>query len=115
MEKRIRLRKNEDFQRVYKNAVASHNREFTILYRRNEMDRNRYGFSISKKMGKAHVRNLLKRRLREIVRQNLEVFPQGVDVIILPKPVTTSMNYRQLEKSLLHCARKKPGKKRRRS
>lgn len=62
MEKKISLRKDTDFQRVYKKNDAFFNRDFTVLIKNNGLNHPRFGFSIGKKVGKANQRNFLKRR-----------------------------------------------------
>ncbi len=69
MERRLRLRDEADFRRVRAGGRASANRGLTLLVAPNALPHNRYGFVVSKRVGKAVARNLVKRRLREIVRQ----------------------------------------------
>ena len=59
MEKRLSVRKDTDFKRVYKKSNAFFNRDFTILIKNNGLNHPRYVFSISKMSGKANERNLL--------------------------------------------------------
>ena len=80
MEKRLSLRKDTDFQRVYRKSDAFYNRDFTILIKKNGLNHPRFGFSISKKIGKANQRNALKRKLRDIVRINYNKL-NGVDIV----------------------------------
>lgn len=101
MEKQISLRKNTDFQRVYKKSKAFYNRDFTILVKNNGLKGPRFGFSISKKVGKANQRNKLKRRLRDIVRNDYSSI-NNVDIIIIPKRHTVNFTYAQLKSSLNH-------------
>ncbi len=105
MEKRISLRKDTDFQRVYKKNFAFYNKDFTILIKKNNLRGPRFGFSISKKIGKANVRNSVKRKLRDIVRLNYKNL-NNVDIIIIPKKHTTEFTYDRLKKSLGHCLSK---------
>ena len=105
MEKRLSLRKDTDFKRVYKKSDAFFNRDFTILIKNNGLDHPRFGFSISKKIGKANQRNLLKRRLRDIVKKNYNN-PNGVDIIIIPKKHVTDFDYKSLKKTLGHVLNK---------
>lgn len=102
MERALRLRKNSDFQRLYRRGEAYYNRQFKVLCRKNGRKTNRYGFSISKKMGKATARNRLKRRLREIVRHHEAAFPQGYDFAFVPREGVQELSYADLEKSVLH-------------
>ncbi|MDD7305440.1 MAG: ribonuclease P protein component [Peptoniphilaceae bacterium] len=101
MEKQLSLRKNTDFERVYKKSKAFYNRDFTILIKNNGLDHPRFGFSISKKVGKANRRNKLKRRLREIIRHNYNNI-NNVDIIIIPKRHTVDYTYDQLKSSINH-------------
>ena len=105
MEKRISLRKDTDFQRVYKKNQAFFNRDFTVLIKNNGLSYPRFGFSISKKIGKANQRNRLKRRLRDIVRNNYKNL-NGVDIVIIPKMHVTEFDYIRLKKSLGHVLSK---------
>lgn len=103
MEKSLRLRKNDDFTKVYKEGNASYNRDFTIIGRYNPENGMRFGFSLSKKFGKAHERNRMKRRLREIVRSNLDEFIISYDYVIIPRQPAKKLEYEDLRKSLFHC------------
>lgn len=103
MKRSFRLRKNDEFQRVYRRGMPAYNRDFKIIGFRNHLEHNRYGYSLSKKYGKAHERNRTKRRLREIVRAHQDSFPKSFDYVILPKQTTKSLSFQQLEQSLLHC------------
>lgn len=99
MEKKLSLKKDKDFKKVYKKNFACYNRDFTVLVRENGLDSPRFGFTISKKIGKAHSRNQLKRKLREIVRVNYKNL-NGVDIVIIPKKHTTEFDYHRLKSSL---------------
>lgn len=105
MEKKISLRKDTDFARVYKKNYAFFNRDFTVLVKNNGLNHPRFGFSISKKIGKATERNKLKRRLREIVRLNYKNL-NGVDIVIIPKKHVTEFDYTRLKKTLGHVLNK---------
>lgn len=66
----------------------------------------RFGFSISKKAGKAVVRNRIKRVLKEICRLNRQWFREGCDYIIIPRKDAAQTKYRDLEEELSRLARK---------
>ncbi|MCW6678493.1 ribonuclease P protein component [Anaerococcus sp. NML200574] len=102
MEKRLSLRKDKDFQKVYKKNFACYNRDFTVLVKDNGTNTPRFGFTISKKIGKAHTRNSLKRKLREIIRLHYKNL-NGVDIVIIPKKHTTEFDYKKLKSSLGHA------------
>lgn len=97
------LKKGSDFQNVYKKGISSYNRDFKVVALSNDLPYNRYGFSISKKFGKAFERNRMKRQLREIVRLNDIKFPKSFDYIIIPRQSIKNEEYATIEKSLFHC------------
>ena len=59
------LKKNKDFQVVYKNGKSYANRYLVLYIRENGMDKNRLGISVSKKVGNSVVRHHLTRLIRE--------------------------------------------------
>lgn len=102
MEKKLRLRSNQDFKRVYARGKSYRNRNFILIARPNRLSHPRVGFSITKKTGNSVQRNLLKRRLREIIRLNRDRLNQPMDIIVIPRQNTLELRYEQLESSLLH-------------
>ena len=100
LKKEYRLRKNADFRKVYRSAKSVSSRYLVLYPKANKGDGIRIGFSISKKVGKANVRNYYKRRLREIVRHNLQHIKPGYDLIILTRVPVTELGYHELEKNV---------------
>ena len=78
------LKLNHIFQRLYRTKGAADG--FLVLYaRRNRSQCNRVGITVSKKLGKAHVRNRTRRRIREVYRLNEEKFLPGWDIVVVAR------------------------------
>lgn len=64
----------------------------------NGLSLSRYGFSVTKKVGKAVQRNHLKRLLREIMR--LQSLRPGWDIVFIARSVAVNTDYHQLERAV---------------
>lgn len=96
------LKKNSEYRNVYRNGKSAANR-YLVLYKfPNGGTVQRFGFSISKKVGKAVCRNRLRRVLKEICRLNLERFPDGHDFIFIVRQPSFDQDYCQLERHVWH-------------
>ena len=66
----------------------------------------RAGFVTSKRIGGAVVRNRLRRRLREIVRQHQHALQRGFWIVVIARPAAAKATYQQLEDEWLRLARR---------
>ncbi|KXO16605.1 ribonuclease P protein component [Clostridiales bacterium KA00134] len=105
MDKDIYLKKSRDFDSVYGKRNIFGNRNLTFYMKKNRMGHPRLGFSISKKVGNAVTRNLLKRRLKSIYRQYKDILNLGVDGVIVVKKSCVDISYKELEGSFVHVIR----------
>lgn len=102
MKKDFRLRKNEDFIKVYQKGKKYWNRNLILYCAGNGLDSSRIGFSVNKKYGNSVERNRAKRRMREICRLNFHNMAQGYDIIIIPKKNVADIGYRELKSAVVH-------------
>lgn len=82
MKKEYRVKKNEDFSYIIKHKQSLANRSFIIYYVKNDLNHARIGISVSKKLGKAVIRNKIKRQVRMIVQETIN-FNDNYDYIVI--------------------------------
>jgi ribonuclease P protein component len=101
-----RLRDRRDFAAVY-SCKQSRANSLLVLNTRPMADSAtyRWGFSISKKVGKAHERNLIKRRLREICRHAPPLQFQG-DLVVVVRSGAKTASYEELSRALSELLRR---------
>lgn len=94
-----RLKKNRQFSYIYKKGEKVKSKNFNLFIIKSKYKNYKIGYSISKKEGKAHQRNLLKRRLREIVRLN--ALPQDFhNYVLQAKMGACEIDYNEIERQL---------------
>ena len=86
---------------MYRKGIATHTKYLTLVTTPTKMDKARIGFSVSKKVGKAHLRNLIKRRLTEIVKQMLPNIDNKCNYVIIAKEGITTIGFNQLKQETL--------------
>lgn len=102
----VSLKENRQFRRLYAKGKSVVNPTLVLYYRRNGTRGNQLGITVSGKMGKAVVRNKLRRRLREIYRLHEEQFMPGYHLVVVARARAVTTSYRELERSFLHLAKK---------
>ena len=104
MKKKYRIKKNTEFQQVLQKGVSEANRQFVIYKLKNDdYPYFRIGISVSKKLGKAVLRNRIKRYIREAIREMKEEIDPAYDLIIIARRQVVDMNYHEAKKSLRHA------------
>jgi ribonuclease P protein component len=94
----VRLRRHADFQRAY---AASRKRQSAsmswFLAPQAEPVGPRVGLTAGKVLGKAHERNRIKRRMREVLRRHLDLLPEGCDLILHPRRSVLDLEFVKLD------------------
>ncbi len=71
MKKKFRIKKSDEIQQLMSKKNTVGNSYFILYHQKNHNSKNfRFAISVSKKYGKAFERNLMKRRIREVVKIN---------------------------------------------
>jgi ribonuclease P protein component len=107
MEKRYRVKRNEDFQKIFKRGKSTANRQF-VVYTLDKRDQQnfRVGLSVGKKLGNAVTRNRIKRLIREALQEVKDQLPQDKDYIIIARFPTAEMSHSEIQKSLFHVLKR---------
>ncbi len=79
------LRKNWEFQAVYRNGKSKANRCFVMIIKKNDTSSNRVGISVSKKVGNSIVRHRVTRVIREVMRLHWGEIKSGYDIVIVAR------------------------------
>ena len=100
------LKKNNDFQQVYRHGTSYANRYLVMYVLENQYMKNRLGISVSKKVGNSVVRHRVTRLIRESYRLNELLFKNSLDIVVIARPSAKEKSYQEIESALLHLARK---------
>ena len=99
------LKLNHVFRRLYRTSGFAG--PYMVLYaRKNRTGINRLGITVSKKLGKAHIRNRIRRRLREVYRLNEEKFLPGWDIVLVGRGKALDGEFDTMVRSFLSLAKK---------
>ncbi|MFN3301454.1 MAG: ribonuclease P protein component [Patescibacteria group bacterium] len=99
--KKFRLTKKRDFEILAEEGRSFFINEMGVKYRKNNLDYSRFAFIVSTKVDKrSTARNKIKRRLREIVHQNLKIIKPGFDVLVIAKPEIKNLDFWSMKEKL---------------
>lgn len=100
-----RLKKNQDFKRVYSKGKSYGCKNLVIYYLPNNEQNFRVGFSISKKVGNAVTRNRIRRYLKESLLQ-CHTEGRGYDIIFIARVPAKEDSFFDIKKSTLYLFKK---------
>lgn len=80
-----RIRKKEDFSRLYTQGRRYHGKYIILIYLSNSVDLSRMSAVVSKKHGNAVRRNRIKRQIRALFRMNKALLTKPHDLLVIPR------------------------------
>jgi ribonuclease P protein component len=97
-----RLRKRREFLHVQQRGRRLYGRRFIYYIQPGATAQTRLGITVSRKVGKAVVRNRIKRFVREVFRQHPDLFPRAVDVVVIAKRGIEDFAYATVRDEFIH-------------
>ena len=105
MKKPLTLKKNIEFRRVYQKGKSTANRNLVLYYLPNTLKESRNGITVSKKVGKSVVRNLVKRRIRESLMEVEPLLPEGYDMVWIARASCNEADYKTIKSAVKHLVK----------
>ena len=104
-----RLARRREFLRVYETGKKQFSRYTVLFFAANEFPHSRIGITATKKLGKANVRNRLKRWTREVYRRQREPLAldeRKIDIVVNIKPVAAAASFAEYREDLTRVLRR---------
>lgn len=99
------IQKNEEYNRIIQTVKPYKYKEYMIFLEKNEnLNNYAFGFSISKKICKAFMRNKIKRQLKNIIDQ--KDYQKNFNCIIMVRKSILEKTYQEREKVLFEAFEK---------
>jgi len=99
------IRKNYDFLNVYHHGKSYANKYLVMHIIWNQQEKNRFGITVSKKVGNSVIRHRVTRLIRESIRLNENRFATGYDIVIVARNTAGGQTYQDIESAVLHLGR----------
>ena len=99
------LKKTYEFQNVYRNGKSYANKYLVMYVLENNLEKNRLGISVSKKVGNSVVRHRVTRLVRESYRLHENIFNSGLDIVVVARNSASNICYAEVESALLNLGK----------
>lgn len=105
MKQFISLKNSLEFGNVYKQGKSYANKYLVMYIADNDLEINRLGISVSKKVGNSVVRHRITRLIREAYRLHINELQEGFDIVVVARVNSKGHNYWDIESAFLHLAK----------
>lgn len=99
------IKKNENFLQVYRQGKSYANKYLIMYILSNGTEQNKFGITVSKKVGNSVVRHRVTRLIRESIRLNLNLFEKGYDIVFVARKTAKGRKYSEIESAVLHLGK----------
>lgn len=98
-----RLKKKKDFENVFKRGKKIEEDFLCFRFIKTDLKSPRFGFVVGKSYSnKAVDRNKIKRRIRDVIKNNLSDIIEIIDGVIIVRPAKKNIEFEELEKKILN-------------
>ena len=94
------VKKNTEFNEILKSGKKFANDIFYVYVKKND-SHNRFGISVSKKIGNAVIRNKYKRRIKDIIDKYKFMY-DGYDIVFISRPKLKNCQYFYIKESIFN-------------
>lgn len=101
-----RLKKRYQFNYVYKNGTHISSSALVLYFTTSKTKSIKVGFGVTKKIGKAVVRNRVRRQLREVVQKHLPNLKQNYNIILVARDTIANFAFADLERQFVELIKK---------
>ena len=95
----ISIKENSDFKRLYYRGKSVVKKNVVLYYRKNKLNQNRLGITVSSKIGCAVVRNRVRRLLKENYR-TIQGLSEGYDIVLVARPRINCADFNEIGRDL---------------
>ena len=99
------IKNNRNFVKVYHNGKSYANKYLVMYVLPNGTEQNKFGITVSKKVGNSVVRHRVTRLIRESIRLNEKKKKKGFDIILIARNTAKGKKYSEIESAVLHLGR----------
>lgn len=99
------IKKNSIYLNVYRRGKSYANKYLVMYVLKNGLERNRYGITVSKKVGNSVIRHRVTRLIRESIRLNEQRFQTGYDVVIIARNTAKDRKCPEIESAVLNLGK----------
>lgn len=101
-----RIRKNIEFLNVYRHGKSYANKYLVMYVLNNHLDENRFGITVSKKVGNSVVRHRTTRLIRESIRLQESNILTEYDIVVVARKATKDKKYQDIESAFLNLCKR---------
>ena len=100
MKQTVTIKAPHLFRRAYNKGKSAATPTLVLYARPNGLQKNRLGLTVGTKVGKAHVRNRVRRRIRESYRLREDTVKTGFDLVVVARSQAADARFRELDRHM---------------